>query len=335
MNTSVNNFRWADWLPAGVSIDDLLSLLAGGAMVLVLLSLWNALRTDTSADRRLAALTARRSELRGELLGGGGRRSTKRAGPAAGLMHSLVREMNLLRSREATDAQAMLARAGLRTREAMVAFLFFRLCLPFGFGAAALLDAYLLPIVPISPTFRLPICLMAVLLGYFAPRIYVKNLITKRAQALQKGLPDGLDLMVICAEAGLSMDATFARVAREIGKTWAALADELGLTAVELTFLPERRQALENLNARVGLASVRGVVNTLQQSEKFGTPLAQSLRVLAAEFRDQRLMKAEEKAARLPAILTVPMMIFILPTLFIVLLGPAILSVMNVMAGAK
>jgi tight adherence protein C len=141
------------------------------------------------------------------------------------------------------------------------------------------------------------------------------------------GLPDALDLFVICTEAGLSLDAAVTRVGREIGGSCPELADELGLTAIELGFLPDRRDALLNLARRVAAPQVRGLVNTLVQTEKYGTPLAQSLRVLAAEFRDTRMMKAEEKAARLPAILTVPMIAFILPPLFVVLLGPAIVQV--------
>jgi len=137
--------------------------------------------------------------------------------------------------------------------------------------------------------------------------------------------------MVICAEAGLSLDTTLSRVARELGNTWPELAEEFGITAAELTFLPERRMAFENLNARTDSDGVRGVVNTLQQTAKFGTPLAQSLRVLAAEMREARMTRAEEKAARLPAMLTVPMIIFILPTLFIVLLGPAGINIMDTM----
>ena len=138
-----------------------------------------------------------------------------------------------------------------------------------------------------------------------------------------------MDLLVICAESGLSLDSGLERVSREIGNASPDLAEELQLTSVELGFLPERRQALLNLNRRTNLGAIRGVVNTLVQTEKYGTPLSQSLRVLANEFRDQRLLRAEEKAARLPATLTVPMIIFILPVLFIVLIGPAIISVLD------
>ncbi len=152
-----------------------------------------------------------------------------------------------------------------------------------------------------------------------------------RQNRLRRQLPDGLDLLVICAEAGLSLDAALTRVSREIGFSAPDLADEIGLTAVELGFLPNRRQALMNLAKRTELPAIRGVVNTLVQTERYGTPLAHSLRVLSAEFREERMLKAEEKAAKLPATLTVPMILFILPTLFIVLVGPAIIQVMDTM----
>ena len=165
------------------------------------------------------------------------------------------------------------------------------------------------------------------LLGFYAPDIYLQNAAKKRQQAIQKALPDGLDLLVICAEAGLSLDTALNRVADEIGPSSPELAEELGLTAIELNFLPERRQALANLDRRCDMPAMRGVVSTLTQTEKYGTPLSQSLRVLSGEFREQRMLRAEEKAARLPATLTVPMIVFILPTLFVVLAGPAMLDV--------
>jgi tight adherence protein C len=165
------------------------------------------------------------------------------------------------------------------------------------------------------------------LAGSWLPDVLVKNQAQKRAESIRKGLPDALDLMVICAEAGLSLDATFKRVAREIRPTSLALADEFGLTLLELRFMPERRRALENLAKRVELQGMTNLVNTLFQTEKFGTPLAQALRVLAAEMRDERMLRAEEKAARLPAVMTIPLIVFIMPALFIVLMGPAIMDV--------
>jgi tight adherence protein C len=244
-------------------------------------------------------------------------------------MREAVTRLNLLRSRHAAEARQMLARAGFRSQDAMVRYLFAQISLPFGFGALILVDTHVLHLMPLPSQFALVPSVAAVLFGFYAPKIYLRNAADKRAKQLQLALPDGLDLMVICAEAGLSLDATLVRVARELGGTWPELAEEFGITAAELTFLPDRRMAFDNLNNRTDSDGIRGVVNTLQQTAKYGTPLAQSLRVLATEMRAARMTRAEEKAARLPALLTIPMMIFILPTLFIVLLGPAAINVMD------
>ena len=193
-------------------------------------------------------------------------------------------------------------------------------------------DGNLFHLIPIGPSIRFLPPMAGVLLGFFAPKIYLRNAAAKRAKQIQLALPDGLDLMVICAEAGLSLDATLVRVSRELGNGSPELAEELAMTAAELTFLPDRRLAFDNLNARTNSDGIRAVVNTLQQTAKFGTPLAQSLRVLATEMRGARMTRAEEKAARLPALLTVPMILFILPTLFIVLLGPAGIGIVDTFA---
>ena len=225
----------------------------------------------------------------------------------------------------------VLAQAGLRSNEAMVRYLFARVLMPFVFAALVLVDSYTTHFlhILIADRWRTLSAVVAAVLGFFAPDAFIKNLIKKRSHQIELGLPDALDLLVICAEAGLSLDAGLQRVARELEPTWPELAEEFGITAAELTYLPDRKLAFENLNARTNMAPIRGVVNTLLQTAKFGTPLAQSLRILAAEFREARMTRAEEKAARLPAMLTVPMILFILPTLFIVLLGPAALNVID------
>lgn len=174
------------------------------------------------------------------------------------------------------------------------------------------------------PSFALPAICM---LGFFLPDVVLRQRRATRLKALQRGLPDGLDLLVICAEAGLSLDAALKRVADEFAQAVPELSEELLLTSIELNFLPDRRQALMNLSQRVDLPGFRGVVTTLIQTEKYGTPLAATLRTLGAEFREHRLLAAEEKAARLPAILTVPMIVFILPALFIVLAAPAAIQI--------
>jgi tight adherence protein C len=243
-----------------------------------------------------------------------------------GALRPLLERLKLLRGDDARRASELLARAGWRSRDALTIFMALRVGLPLAFGLAAF------AVLSIDPEMTLVNCLggtvVAAAVGAYGPRFALQHIIGRRQNHLRKQLPDALDLLVICTEAGLSLDAALGRVTRELGLSSPQLADEFGLTAVELGFLPNRRQALLNLAKRTDLASVRGVVNTLVQTERYGTPLAHALRVLAAEFRDERMMRAEEKAARLPATLTVPMILFIQPTLFLVLIGPAIIRVL-------
>lgn len=312
-----------DLIPLGESA--IVSLAALSA-ALAALFFWRALLFRDPLGPRLAALEGRRTALR-EVLLAPVRRSRHEQG--MNLMRRLVAAMNLLRSREAAKAVLRLARAGLRSKDALVVFFFLKLALPFLSGALAVLWLYAFELVKLEPMPRLMVALGAVLVGAWAPDIYLHNAASKRRQFMRKGVPDALDLLVICAEAGQSLDGALKRVAGEIGLFCPSLGEELSLTAMELGLMPDRRAALENLVKRTNLAEIKSVVNALAQTEKYGTPLAQSLRVLAAEYRNDRLMRAEEKAARLPAILTVPMITFILPPLFVVLLGPAVLRVLD------
>ena len=323
-STRVEDFRLEDWLPYGVNPNDLIALLAALAVLVAFLAVWQALRGVDPFQRRYSEVMQRRESMRQTMVDT--KRTRQRVSPA-GLMSDVVTRLNLLRSKHAGDARMLLAQAGIRSNEAMIRYLFARLAMPFVFGALVVMDSYGAHMIPVGDQYRVFVALGAALLGFFAPDVFIKNLVKKRAHQMELGLPDALDLLVICAEAGLSLDASLQRVSRELDLTWPELSEEFGITAGELTYLPERKLAFENLNARTNMASVRGVVNTLLQTAKFGTPLAQSLRILAAEFREQRLIRAEEKAARLPAMLTVPMILFILPTLFIVLLGPAGMSI--------
>ena len=322
----VSNFRIEQWLPAGLGLEDVIAATAGLAVVVTFFAMWHAFRGNSSLERRLIQIADKKETMRQAAIAS--RRQRERMTPAS-MMRDLVMRLDLLRSQHATDARMTLARAGLRSRDAMIRYLFARLALPIVFAVGMLINNYTVKFIPVPPNLSLAAAALAGVFGYFAPGIYLKNLTTKRAKRIQLALPDGLDLMVICAEAGLSLDATLVRVSRELESTWPELAEELGITAAELTFLPDRRQAFENLTGRTDMSSIKGVVNTLTQTAKFGTPLAQSLRVLAAEFRDARMFKAEEKAARLPALMTVPMILFILPTLFIVLLGPAGINIVD------
>jgi len=244
-------------------------------------------------------------------------------------MHRVVKKLKLMKGEGARHISAHLAQAGWRSKDALVTYLFARISLPLllmAFGGI-----YCIAQNPFDwPLTGGVVATIGMgLIGYALPGVMVKNQISKRYKEMRKSLPDALDLLVICTEAGLNLDSGLDRVCREISNSSPELADEFGLTSIELGFLSDRKEALMNLAARVDFQSMNTLVNTLLQTEKYGTPLAVALRVLSAEMRDERLMKAEEKAARLPAIMTVPMILFILPALFIVLIGPAVLRAID------
>ncbi|MCW5731505.1 MAG: type II secretion system F family protein [Alphaproteobacteria bacterium] len=301
-----------------------LAMVAAGAAAAFV---WSSLVERDPMAARLGALAERREELRGAWRRRRPRRERIQA--QVGLMRRLLDRINLLRGEEASSTARELARAGYRSHDALVIFLTLRVSAPLVLGLAGMLLILWTGLVQLPEAARIPATAGLVLLGALLPRIALARLVASRQEAIRAALPDAVDLMVICAEAGLSLDAAMTRVAREIGPAGPELADELGLAAIEIGFLPERRKALDNLLLRCDLPAMRALVNTLLQAEKYGTPLARSLRVMAAELRDQRLLRAEEKAARLPAIMTVPMILFILPTMFIVVIGPAILQVID------
>jgi tight adherence protein C len=322
--------NFSDFIPAGSWGEDFIVLMAALAAAINVFVLYRALLVRDPLGPRLKALNERRDALRRGIL------ETKRHGRGErqrdigmNFMRRVVVRLRVLGTRQSENAAIALSRAGWRSRDALVLFFFLRIALPFVFGAIAVLLLYVGNVGHLSPMAKLGIALASVVAGTLAPKIFVHNKVQKRKAALQKGLPDALDLLVICVEAGQTLDAALDRIAREVARACPELSDELGLTSLELGLLPERRMALDHLNQRTDLASIRGVVNTLLQAERYGTPLAHSLRILSAEFRHERMMKAEAKAARLPAILTVPLIIFILPPLFVVLIGPAILRVLD------
>jgi tight adherence protein C len=320
-------------LPAGTGIEDVIVAMTAISTFLVIFAVWRALLMRDPMTSRLKALARRREGLREEMLATRRRSSGELRAEHVNFMRSVIDRFNLMRSSITDQATLKLENAGWRSRDALIAYVFFKFILPIAAGIGALLFFHGLNPYNMEPLVRTFCSLALVLLVAYAPDIYIKNAIDKRRAAMQKGLPDALDLMVICAEAGLSLDSSLARVSREIGPAHPELADELALTSVELGFLPERAKALENLARRAGLASIRGLVNTLMQTEKYGTPLSNSLRVLSSEFRNERMLKAEAKAARLPAILTVPMIVFIMPALFVVLLGTAIIRTIDGLGG--
>ena len=286
-------------------------------------ALWTALTWRPPIEARLRALQTRRMKTRSE------QSALNKPSPKAasiGLMRTIADRLNLLRGSAADQTTRKLRLAGFLSRDATVVFVFLKLALPLALGFLMIVMTSVTGIIQVSDDLVLPVCVGAVLAGFVLPEAYVKNVTQKRREALNYLLPEGLDLLTICVEAGLSIDAAFRRVSREMQTSMPELASEFEITAIELTYLPDRQQALENMTERSDSPAVAALVNALRQTEKYGTPLAASLRILSQEFRQTRASKAEEKGARMPALMTVPLMVFILPTLITVLIAPAIMS---------
>ncbi len=302
------------------------TFLAGVAAVAVMMAIYAAVTVRDPMAKRVKALNERREQLKLGIVTGTAkkRKSLVRKSETADKMRDTLSSLKVLQDSQLKEVQQKLAQAGIRKKELAVIVIFARAVLPIVLGTIAGLSIYVFNGFPDWSAFKkFMLFAAAVGFGYKLPEIYISNLIGKRTSAIRKGLPDALDLLVICAEAGLTVDAAFNRVAKELGRAYPELGDEFALTSIEMSFLTERRQAFENFAYRVNLEAVKGVVTTMIQTERYGTPLASALRVLSAEFRNERMMRAEEKAARLPAIMTVPLILFILPVLFVVILGPA------------
>src|SRR5437764_1089531 len=313
----------------GFDVIYIATMLSAVATLAAMLAIYAATTVKDPMARRVKALNERREQLKAGIVASTNKRKklTNR-NQAADNVRQVLFQFKMLQDDQVKKTQTRLMQAGIRAKDLAFFIILARFVLPVVLGIGAVLLIYVFNYFPDWSGFRRYMAVAGSLIGsYKAPDIWLKNKVNKRSAAIRKGLPDALDLLVICAEAGLTVDAAFGRVSKELGKAYPELGDEFGLTAIELGFLNERRQAFENLAQRVDLEAVRGVVTTMIQTEKYGTPLASALRVLSAEFRHQRMMRAEEKAARLPAIMTVPLILFILPTLFVVILGPASCSI--------
>jgi tight adherence protein C len=281
-------------------------------------------------DIRLKAVANRREELKRrsrEGLKGGGLRHIDE-----GLYRKVVERLQLSRLLEDPKVVDNLAQAGYRGPRPISTFYFFRFVSPF--AMAALFAFYLFGVHSFgwSANMRAVLCFLGFGLGFYAPNIYLSNQATKRRQSIVQVFPDALDLLLICVEAGMSIEAALQKVSQEVGSGSVELAEELSLLVAELSYLPERRLAYEGLSRRVNYPGVKSVMTAMIQAERYGTPLGNALRVMAKENRDLRMSAAEKKAAALPAQLTVPMILFFLPVLFIVILGPAAIHVQDTLA---
>jgi tight adherence protein C len=279
--------------------------------------------------RRVRAATGRRQGRAGGPSGIKAQKNTQIQQGALAIMRASTGKLALVKGGQLHETKRLLISAGFRGRDAIVVYTFFKLVAPLVFLAAAALYVYGTDPIGRGAMFDAAAVVGAALIGSKLPDVYLRNRRQKRIDSIRKALPDSLDMLVICAEAGLSSDASLKRVVAETSRKSSVLGEELNQTALELSFMPERRQALENLAERAPLPSVNAFVNTMIQAEKYGTPLARAFKVLSQEQRTERMLRAEEKAGRLPATMTVPMMLFILPALFIVLIGPAVLDILD------
>ncbi|MXP27558.1 type II secretion system F family protein [Porphyrobacter algicida] len=313
------------------------SILAGIAAFAMVFAVYTAVTIKDPMSKRVKALNARRDELKAGIVTANARKrqSLVRKTEKTEKVKDALSSMKVLQQSQVDMMAQKLAWAGFRNKEMAVYLIGARMIMPIVLGTIAFVMLYVVQIYPDWQMKRVMAMGAVLFLGYKGPELYLSNIAKKRTDAIRKGLPDALDLLVICAEAGLTVDAAFNRVAKELGRAYPELGDEFALTAIELSFLNERRKAFNNLAYRVDLEAVKGVVTTMVQTERYGTPLASALRVLSAEFRNERMMRAEEKAARLPAIMTVPLILFILPTLFIVILGPAACSIADAFSGGS
>ncbi len=302
----------------------LVALLTFGALVTIALPFFERDKLRS----RMKAIANERERLRQQNREQLAKKQAKLREASGGFMVQFVEMFGLRKLIDHNETRNRLDMAGLRRPSHLITFVFFRAIGPFIFGIAAF--AYLYFTFPDqSGNERLLICLGVFILGFYFPDIVVKNLMVRRQALLTKAWPDALDLLLICVEAGISIENAFKRVGEEAAAVSIPLAEEMFLTTAELSYLQHRRQAYENLGNRTGLACVKAVVTSLIQAEGYGTPLGSALRVLAQESRDMRMAEAERKAAALPPKLTVPMMVFFMPAIFVVIIGPVIIIFME------
>ena len=307
------------------------NLIAGVVAILAFLTFVTLGRSMTSGDqldKRMKSVANRREELRRLSRqnvakdGAGGLRQRDE-----GLAHNVVDRLNLKTLLEDPKVVENLAMAGYRGPKPVSTFYFFRFAMPFVLGAIAAFEMFVVDVGHYSFQIKMLITVGAFVIGYYAPNIYIKNRAAKRRLSIMQAFPDSLDLLLISVEAGMSIETALQKVAAEMGPSSIELAEELSLLVAELSYLPERRQAYDGLARRTGHPGIKSVCTAMVQAEKYGTPLGTALRVMAKENRDMRLSAAEKKAAALPAQLTVPMIVFFLPVLFLVILGPVVLRI--------
>jgi tight adherence protein C len=321
-----------DILVDAVSSPRLLAMLfAAVAAIATVITLAMPLLVTDSLTQRMKAVALEREQMRQrerERLSRGEKVALRRSPKQ--YMQSIVDQFNLSKWVGQETARTLLVQAGYRGQAPYVTYLFFRMLMPAVMLIFTALYIFVVLDLDQPPMIKVGVCLAATYLGMHVPSLFLKNRIQHRQLSIRRAFPDALDLLLICVESGMSVEAGFKRVAAEIGTQSIPLAEELTLTTAELSYLQDRRQAYQNLAIRTNLEGVKSVCMALQQAERYGTPMATTLRVMSQENRDMRMAEAEKKAAGLPPKLTVPMIVFFLPVLFVVILGPAAIRVMAI-----
>ncbi len=308
---------------------NLLTLVIGFLTFLTVITVSAPYFRSRQMNQRVDLVVAEREKLRAQQrarLEAEQQRARLREKPR-GLVSQIVDGLNLRRVFDVDATRKRLRMAGLRTEKHLVTFLAARVIAPLFLGVLSYVYASTVFAEQVPASLRLPVAIGGMALGYLLPSIILTNMIQRRQDSIRLIWSDALDLLLICVESGQSIEQAMNRVALEVAGQSKALAEELQLTTAELSYLGDRRKAFENLAQRTGLATVKAVATSLIQAEKYGTPLGQALRVLAQENRDERMSLAEKKAAALPPKLTVPMILFFLPVIFVVLLGPSLILV--------
>jgi len=324
-----------DLLSALLDRQVVLGILVAIATVATILTIAMPLLQFDTLERRMKAAASEREQIRNReraKLYDADKKVNLRHEPKA-YMKEVVERFNLSKWLGTEQAKMQMTMAGFRGPQADVAFLFFRLVTPIGLFLVATVYLFFLSTLNWPLTLNIGAMIGAAYLGIKAPEIYLDNLIAKRQKSMARAAPDAMDLLLICVESGMSIELAFRKVSQEIGAQSIALAEELTLTTAELSYLPDRRVAYENLAKRTGVDSLKQIATVLIQAERYGTPLGKALRVVAQEGRDKRMNLAEKKAAALPPKLTVPMILFFLPVLFAVIVTPAAVQVARTMNG--
>ena len=319
-----------EFLVNALNVKTLTMLFAAVAAAATVLTLTMPFVFVDPLDKRMRAVALEREKIRQrerERMAQESQKVKLRQSPKQ-YVQKIVDQFNLSKWVGQEEARLKLIQAGYRGQAPYVTYLFVRMITPVVCFLFSLIYLFVVLKFDQPATIKLGICIAAAYVGMQLPLVLLKNKITRRQMSIKRAFPDTLDLLLICVESGMSIEAAFRKVSNEVGTQSVALAEELTLTTAELSYLPDRRQAYENLAKRTNLDGVKSVCMALQQSERYGTPLATMLRVMAQENRDMRMSEAEKKAAGLPPKLTVPMILFFLPVLFVVILGPAVIKVM-------